>query len=123
MPVRVTWYDKGKIILFSIRGTLTVDEIEEGAEEVWALAHEVPDSLHLIFDYRELGNFPRGILPAVREGHFKLPKLERVALVGHEELIEMMMTDITRATYRPDPTIHDDLEAAAERLRSYEEDF
>jgi hypothetical protein len=117
MPARVSWYDQGKIILFSIRGTVTVDEIDQGAEEVWALAAEVREPVDLIFDYREMTNFPRGIMPSVREGHFKLPTLQRVALVGHEPLIEMMMTTITRTTFRPDPTIHDELESAAERLR------
>ena len=38
MPARVLWYDEGSIVLFSLSDPLTLDELEAGAEEVWALA-------------------------------------------------------------------------------------
>jgi hypothetical protein len=123
MPARVTWYTEKTIILFSVSDPLTLEELEAGAEEVWALAAEVREPVDMIFDYLKVSSFPRGILPVVRDGHFTFPMLDRVALVGNEILLEMMMTTLTRATYRPDPTIHPDIEEAAETLiRMAEED-
>ncbi len=117
MPARALWYDEGSIILFSVSDPLTLEELEAGAEEVWALAGEVHDPVDMIFDYRAVTEVPRGILPVVREGHFMLPTLDRVALVGNEPMVEMMMSTLTRATYRPDPTIHADVKSAGEFLR------
>lgn len=117
MPARVSWYDKDHIILFTVSDVLELSELEECAEEIWALAAEVREPVDMIFDYRETTNFPRGGLPIVREGNFALPTLDRVALVGHEPLVEMMITTLTRSTFRPDPTIHATLEEAAEFLR------
>src|SRR5215831_8818996 len=91
MSVRVAWHKKGSIILFAVSDPLTLDDLECGAEEVWALAAEVRAPVDIIFDYREVSNFPRGVLPVVREGHFKLPTLDRIALVGSEPMVEMIM--------------------------------
>jgi hypothetical protein len=117
VPARALWYDERSIILFSVSDPLTLEELEEGAEEVWALAGEIRDPVDMIFDYRTVTVFPRGVLPVVREGHFSLPTLDRVALVGDEPMIEMMITTLTRATFRPDPTLHPDVKTAAEYLR------
>jgi hypothetical protein len=117
VPARVMWYDEQSIILFSLSDPLTLEELEEGAEEVWALAGQIRDLVDMIFDYRTVTNVPRGVLPVVREGHFTLPTLDRVALVGDEPMIEMMITTLTRATFRPDPTIHPDVKSAAQYLR------
>jgi hypothetical protein len=32
-------------------------------------------------------------------------------------MVEMMITTLTRATFRPDPTIHPDVKSAAQYLR------
>jgi hypothetical protein len=117
MPARVSWYEPQSIILFVLDEPVTLDELEDAAEQVWALAGEVREPVDMIFDYHSVDNFPRGVLPIVREGHFTLPTLERVALVGSEPLVEMMMTTLTRATFRPDPTIHSDVDDAARALR------
>ncbi len=117
MPARALWYDEGSIILFSLSDPVTLGELEAGAEEVWALAGEIHDPVDMIFDYRSVTAFPRGVLPVVREGHFTLPTLDRVALVGSEPMVEMMITTLTRATFRPDPTIHPDVKTAAQYLR------
>jgi len=122
MPASVTWYQEGSIILYEVSDPLLLDEIKVASEEVWGLAKEVREPVDMIFDYRSVTNFPRGILPVVREGHFTLPTLERVALVGWEPLFEMMMVTLTRATYRPDPTVHTTVEDAAETLRQIAED-
>ena len=122
MAARVSWLKKGHIILFEVDDPLTLDDIETGAEEVWALAHELREPVDMIFDYRKVHTFPRGALPAVRDGHFTLPTLDRVALVGWEPLVEMMITTLTRATYRPDPTIHPTVEEAAEMLQKMAEE-
>src|SRR2546430_2645896 len=106
MPVRVLWYEKNNIILFTVSDPLTLEDLEHGVEEVWALAGECRQPVDMIFDYREAAGVPRGGLPIVREGNFTLPMLDRVALVGREPLVEMMIMTLTRATYRPDPTIH-----------------
>jgi hypothetical protein len=117
MPVDVRWYEEKHIILYALSDPLTLEDLEAGAEQVWALAANIPDLVDMIFDYRGLTEFPRGAMPAVREGSFKLPTLERVALVGAEPMVEMMMTTLTRNTYRPDPTIHPTVEEAADYLR------
>lgn len=117
MPARVSWYEKGHIILFTVSDMLTLAELEDSAEEIWALAAEVREPVDMIFDYREATAFPRGGLPIVRDGNFALPTLDRVALVGHEPLVEMMIMTLTRSTYRPDPTIHSSDEEAAVFLR------
>ena len=122
MSARVAWYQEGSIILFEVSDPLLLEEIKGASEEVWALAKEVREPVDMIFDYRHVTHFPRGILPVVRDGHFTLPTLERVALVGYEALIEMMFVTLTRATYRPDPTIHATVEEAAETLRQIAED-
>jgi hypothetical protein len=122
MSARVVWYKKGHIILYELSDPLSLQELEVASEEVWALATEVREPVDMIFDYRQVTNFPRGVLPLLRDGHFTLPTLERVALVGWEPLVEMMMTTLTRATYRPDPTIHSTVEEAAETLRQIAED-
>lgn len=116
MPVRVQWHKKGSIILFEVSDPLTIEDIETGAEEVWALAAEIREPVDMIFDYRNVDTFPRGVLPVMNNGHFMLPTLDRVALVGCESLVEMMMTTLTRKTYRPDPTIHETVEQAAALL-------
>jgi hypothetical protein len=116
MGARVAWHKKGTIILFAVSDPVTLDDLECGAEEVWALAAEVRAPVDMIFDYRKVSEFPRGVMPVVREGHFKLPTLDRVALVGSEPMVEMIITSLTRATFRPDPTIHDDVEDAAAAL-------
>ncbi len=117
MPVQVSWYDLNSIILYTVSDPLTLDELENAAEEVWALTATVRDPVDMILDYRAATAFPRGGLPIVREGHFALPMLDRVALVGNEPLVEMMIVTLTRATFRPDPTIHADVEEAAAALR------
>jgi hypothetical protein len=117
MPARVIWYEPGHIILYIVSDPLTLDDLEQGAEEIWALAAGVSEVVDMIFDYRAVTEFPRGVLPVVREGSFKLPTLERVALVGNEPLVEMMFATITRSTYRPDPTIHPNVAEAAMFLR------
>jgi hypothetical protein len=122
MPTRVTWHKKGRIILFEVSDPLTAEDIETGAEEVWALAAEVREPVDMIFDYRKVSDFPRGVLPIVHQGHFMLPTLDRVALVGGEPLVEMMIMTLTRATYRPDPTIHTDVQEAAQALMKLAED-
>src|SRR5258706_3993893 len=101
MPARVSWYEKDHIILFTLSDVLTLAELEETAEEIWALAAEVREPVDMIFDYRATTTFPRGGLSIVREGNFGLPTLDRVALVGHEPLVEMMVITLTRTTYRP----------------------
>ncbi|MEP7289289.1 MAG: hypothetical protein ABI947_26355 [Chloroflexota bacterium] len=121
MPSRAVWYKKGSIILFEVSDPLTIDDLETGAEEVWALATEIREPVDMIFDYVKVTDFPRGVLPIVRE-HFTLPTLDRVALVGGEPLIEMMIITLTRATFRPDPTIHATVEEAADALRRLAED-
>ncbi|GAB4546220.1 MAG: hypothetical protein OHK0023_05510 [Anaerolineae bacterium] len=117
MPVKVSWYDPDHIILYALQSPLSLDDLEEGAEEVWALAAGVPDLVDMVFDYREVDEFPRGMLPLIREGSFTLPTLERVALVGNQPLFEMMLTTITQSTYRPDPTVHASVGDAADYLR------
>jgi hypothetical protein len=122
MPANIKWHKRGHIILFQVSDPLTLEELETGAEEVWALAAEVREPVDMIFDYREVSNFPRGVMPVVRDGHFTLPTLERIALVGNEPLVEMMMITLTRATFRPDPTIHHTVEEAAEILEKMAEE-
>lgn len=117
MTVRITWYEPNQIILYHLADPLTLEDLERGAEEVWALAAGVPSLVDMIFDYRAVTEFPRGSLRLMREGSFTLPLLERVALVGNEPLVEMMFTTITQSTYRPDPTVHASVEEAAEFLR------
>jgi len=117
MAVRVTWYEPERIILYCLMDPLTLEDLERGAEEVWALAAGVPSLVDVILDYRAVTEFPRGMLPLMRDGSFALPTLERVALVGNEPLVEMMFVTITQGTYRPDPTIHATVEDAAEFLR------
>lgn len=117
MTVRITWYEPNQIILYYLADPLTLEDLERGAEEVWALAAGVPGLVDMIFDYRAVTEFPRGSLRLMREGSFTLPLLERVALVGNEPLVEMMFTTITQSTYRPDPTVHSSVEEAAEFLR------
>ncbi len=116
MPARVSWYDQN-ILLYTVNDPLTLGDLEEAAEEVWALAADIREAVDMIFDYRGVTAFPRGGLPAVREGQFALPTLGRVALVGSEPLVEMMFLTLTRSTFRPDPTIHADLDEAAATLR------
>ena len=117
MPAQVSWYQDKHIILYTVSDPLTLSELEAAAEDVWALAGQAREPMDMIFDYRHVVDFPRGSMPIVREGHFKLPMLDRVALVGCEPLVEMMVTTLTRSTFRPDPTIHPDIEEAAEFLR------
>jgi hypothetical protein len=117
MPASVSWYELGSIIECTVSDPLTLEELECAAEEIWALAAACRQPVDMIFDYRNVETFPRGGLPVVRDGHFTLPMLDRVALVGNEPLVEMMITTITRATFRPDPTIHTDVEEAAQHLR------
>jgi len=117
MPARVTWLEPGSIILYIISDPLSIEEIEQAEEEVWALAAGNIDLIDLILDFRELHHFPRGTLPAVKDGHFALPTLGRIALVGDEPLFEMMMTELARATFRPDPTLHRSVPDAATVLK------
>ncbi|PJF36295.1 MAG: hypothetical protein CUN49_06235 [Candidatus Thermofonsia Clade 1 bacterium] len=117
MPVRVTWYEPDQIILYKLSDPLTLSDLEAGAVEVWALAAGVSGIVDMIFDYRAVTEFPRGMLPLMRDGSFTLPTLERVALVGNEPLVEMMFATITQSTYRPDPTVHTSVEEAADFLR------
>lgn len=117
MPASVVWYDAGNIILFTVRDPLTLDELQVASAEVWTLAEGITDLVDMIFDFCGVVDFPRGSLPIVRDGHFSLPTLDRVALVGTEPLVEMMMTTLARATFRPDPTLHSSVEEAAEFLR------
>jgi hypothetical protein len=117
MSVKVSWYEPEQIILYVTSDPLTLEDLAHGAEEVRVLASGVPDMIDMIFDYRQVTDFPRGGLPILRDGNFKLPTLERVALVGNEPLIEMMFTTITQSTFRPDPTVHPDVPDAANFLR------
>jgi hypothetical protein len=118
MPARASWLDGDHtIILYVASDPLTLDDLKEGGEAVWTLAGEAREPVDMIFDYRKVTTFPRGGLPVVREGNFSLPTLDRVALVGDEPLVEMMFSTLTRATYRPDPTIHTNVEEAAAFLR------
>jgi len=117
MSANAQWYKTGHIILYTVSDPLTISDLEGAAEEIWALAGQAREPVDMIFDYRKVLQFPRGSMPVVREGHFGLPMLDRIALVGAEPLIEMMMTTLTRSTFRPDPTIHRDVEEAAEFLR------
>lgn len=117
MPARVTWYEPEHIILCVAVDPLTLDDLEYFSTEVWALAAGVPGMVDLIFDYGGVTEFPRGGLPIIREGGFKLPTLERVALVGNEPLMEMTFTTLTHSTYRPDPTVHATVQDAASYLR------
>ncbi len=117
MPARVIWYEPGHILLYSLSDPLTLDDVEESNEQVWALGIGAPGPIDMIFDYRKVTEFPRGLLPIVREGSFRLPTLDRVALVGSDPIVEMMMSTLTRATFRPDPTIHSDVADAGMFLR------
>ncbi|MCE7947616.1 MAG: hypothetical protein DYG88_09330 [Chloroflexi bacterium CFX4] len=117
MPVRITWYEPNHIILYNLTDPLSLQDLEAGAEEVWALAAGVPSLVDMILDYRGVTEFPRGTLPLMRDGSFRLPTLERVALVGSEPLVEMMFATIMQSTYRPDPTVHHSVEDAADFLR------
>lgn len=121
MPARVTWYDIGNTILYVVREPLTLEELQEASQAVWALAEGITEFVDLIFDYRGMTDFPRGTLPVVRDGHFALPLLDRIALVGDEPLVEMMMATLSEATFRPLPTQHDTVEAAADYLRKMAE--
>ncbi len=116
MPARVSWYDQS-ILLFTVKDPLTLNDLEEAAEEVWALAADIREAVDVIFDYRGATSFPRGGLPVVRDGQFALPTLDRVALVGSEPRVEMLFITLTRSTFRPDPTIHATIEEAAATLR------
>src|SRR5476651_2286691 len=98
MPAHVSWYRPNTIILYEISDPLTIDELERAAEEIWALGAAMDEPLDMIFDYHKVADFPRGVLPIVREGHFMLPTLDHVALVGSQPLVEMMITTLTRAT-------------------------
>ena len=122
MPAKVSWFTPGAIILYEISDPLTIDELERAAEEIWALAAAMHEPLDMIFDYRKVADFPRGVLPIVREGHFMLPTLDHVALVGSQPLVEMMISTLTRATFRPDPTLHPDVEEAAAALQQIAND-
>ncbi|HRE46438.1 MAG TPA: STAS/SEC14 domain-containing protein [Aggregatilineales bacterium] len=118
MPAKVMWYDPDKIILYVVSAPVTVDDLEEASEEIWALAGGIPDLIDIIFDYSQTtGELPRGGMRIVKEGSFKLPNLERVALVGDDSMIEMMFATIAQETYRPDPTIHPTIDDAAAHLR------
>jgi hypothetical protein len=122
MPVRVLWYEPGLIMMFIVSDPLSLDDLERGAEELWALAAGVPNLIDLIFDYRKATNFPRGFHKIVKEGHFRLPMLDRIALVGSEPLIEMAMQTLTSDTYRPNPSIHPNVAHAAMYLRRMAEE-
>jgi hypothetical protein len=117
MPVRVNWYEHGQIILYTAASPLTREDLEQGAEEVWALAGGVVGLVDMIFDYRTVTHFPNGVQNVVQEGQFALPTLDRIALIGNQPIVEMMMTTLTRATYRPDPTMHPSIEDAASFLK------
>jgi hypothetical protein len=122
MPAHARWHKVGRIILYEISDPVTLDDLESGAEQIWALAAEVREPVDMILDYSKAKAFPRGVMPVVRDGHFTLPMLDRVALVGSEPMIEMMMVTITRATFRPDPTVHATIEEAADMLIRIAED-
>jgi len=117
MPVQVSWYEPEHIILYTASDPLTIEDMEAASEHVWSLASGIPDLVDLIFDYRAATEFPRKMVSVMREGSFRLPTLERVALVGSEPLIEMMFSTLTQNTFRPDPTIHTTVEDAAAYLR------
>lgn len=117
MPVRAIWHELGEILLYTIGDPLTLEELQQGAEEIWALAAELSNPVDMIIDYRQVTSFPRGMLPVIKDDHFALPTLDRIALVGSDPLLEMMITTLTRDTYRPHPTIHPDVETAADFLR------
>jgi hypothetical protein len=117
MPVKVSWYEPEHIILYVVSDPVTIEDLEQGSERVWALAAGIPDLVDMIFDYRAVTEFPRGVLPVFRDGSLGLPTLDRVALVGSEPLVEMMVATIARNTYRPDPSIHASIEEAADYLR------
>ncbi len=117
MPVRISWYEPEHIILYTATDPLTIEDLEAASAQVWALAAGIPDLVDLIFDYRNATEFPRKMVSIMREGSFRLPTLERVALVGNQPLVEMMFSTITQNTFRPDPTIHASVEDAAVFLR------
>ena len=83
MPARVSWHKKGSIILFEASDPLTIDDIGTGAEEVWALAAEVREPVDMIFDYRNVSNFPRGVLPYA----IPLQRDTRSPFVQHPKLL------------------------------------
>jgi len=60
MPARVSWHEKGQIILYSVSDPLELSDLEQSAEEIWALAAEVREPVDMIFDYRETSAFPQG---------------------------------------------------------------
>jgi hypothetical protein len=122
MPARVTWYDVGNIILYAVQDPLSLDELQEASQAVWALAEGIHEFVDLIFDYRTITDFPRGTLPVVRDGYFALPMLDRIALVGDAPLVEMMMATLSEATFRPLPTQHHTVEEAASYLRKMAQD-
>lgn len=117
MPARVGWHDTGHIILYTVTDPLFIEDIEHAEVELWALTAGITELVDMIFDYREVSEFPRGFLQVARQGSFAIPMLDRVALVGNEPLIEMMVTTMTHSTYRPNPTIHQTVAEAAEHLR------
>ena len=117
MPARVVWYDPDRIILYTVISPVTLDELEHAAEEVWALAAGVPDMVDIIFDYACVKEIPRGGFRLMKDGSFKLPNMDRVALVGSDSLIEMMFATIAPETYRADPSVHTNVDDAAKYLR------
>ncbi|CAG0960607.1 hypothetical protein ARNL5_00878 [Anaerolineae bacterium] len=117
MPAKVNWYETDRILLYVVSAPLTLIELENAAEEAWALAAGIPDMIDIIFDYTGLPEMPRGGMKLVREGSFALPNIERVALVGEDPLIEMMFATMAQETYRPDPSVHKEVGEAASYLR------
>lgn len=117
MSVNVHWYETNRILVYRISGAPDIDDIESGLNKVYEMIDSKDMIVDVIFDYRTLSDFPHGTLKMVQSSALKFPTLNRIALVGHNNMIEMIMIDLANRTQRQKPTIHDTVDEAAARLR------
>jgi hypothetical protein len=117
MPAKVIWYDEHHILLYTLTDPVSVQDIEEASEEVWALAANTPNMIDMVLDYSAAKEFPRSIMKVSKNGAFSLPKLDRVALVGEDIMVTMMVADFMHRTYRHGPSVHKTVSEASETLR------
>jgi hypothetical protein len=123
MSARVSWYVKDKILLCVLAEPVSMDELDDVAQEVWALAAGAADMLDIIFDYTGVKSLPPKAMVPLNEGPFKIPVLDRVALVGEDHLIAMAFATLTHDTFRPSPTAHPNVKEAADYLSKTAQEY
>lgn len=117
MAVNVMWYQVGRSVIYEIEDAPTLDEIKHGLTQLHALIAGHDALIDVIFDYRTLAdNLPTGTLGMIQQTALMFPTLNRIALVGDNKMVEMIMREIAQISHRSAPTTHLTVEAAAKRL-------